>query len=82
MAIRKRFTNPFTDKVSSKGQSAAAQDIETPVDQKIPAENLHETDKTFSDDEIVDKNAQSGTQKAQASTRAWTKKTLIAAYIL
>ncbi|KAJ5224516.1 MFS general substrate transporter [Penicillium citrinum] len=82
MAIRKRFINPFTDKVSSKGQSAAEQDIETPADQKAPAESLHEADKSPSDDEIVDKNAQSGTQKAQASTRAWTRKTLIAAYIL
>ena len=82
MAIRKRFINPFADKLSSKDQSAADTDIETPTDQKSPSEKLQETDRSSSDDEIVDQNAQSGTQKAQASTRAWTKKTLIAAYIL
>ena len=77
MAIRKRFNNPFTHRVSAEQQQASdVPDIEAPVDSKGPLENAHEAD------EIVDEKAQGGTQKAQASTIAWTRNTLIAAYIL
>ncbi|CAG8001425.1 unnamed protein product [Penicillium salamii] len=80
MAIRKRFMNPFA-RTESVEQTADAQDIETP-DSKPPFEKAHETDPTSSDGEIIDEKAQAGTQKAQASTQAWTRNTLIAAYVL
>lgn len=82
MAVRKRFINPFAGKESVKGQSPAnSTDVETPVDSKHPLEKSHETD-ISSPDEVIDKKAQSGTQKAQASTQVWTRKTLIAAYVM
>ncbi|CAG8343088.1 unnamed protein product [Penicillium salamii] len=80
MAIRKRFMNPFA-RTESVEQTADAHDIETP-DSKPPFEKTHETDPTSSDGEIIDEKAQAGTQKAQASTQAWTRNTLIAAYVL
>ncbi|CAG8925912.1 unnamed protein product [Penicillium salamii] len=80
MAIRKRFMNPFA-RTESVEQTADAHDIETP-DSKPPFEKAHETDPTSSDGELIDEKAQAGTQKAQASTQAWTRNTLIAAYVL
>lgn len=83
MAIRKRFINPFGGKESAKVQATTDNgDIETPADPKHPLEKSKETDNTSSDEEIIDENAQSGTQKAQASSQAWTRNTLIAAYVL
>lgn len=83
MAIRKRFINPFIGRESAKEQSTAdPTDTETAVHPKAPLEKSHETDNFSSDGELIDGNAQSGTQKAQASTQAWTRNTLIAAYVL
>lgn len=78
MAIRKRFNNPFAHNVSAEQQAASdVPDVEAPAYSKGPLDKSHETG-----DEIVDEKAQGGTQKAQASTQAWTRNTLIAAYIL
>lgn len=80
MAVRKRFVNPFARRESVDQVSADAHDVETP-ESKPPFEKTHEADHP-SDEDIVDEKAQGGTQKAQASTQAWTKNTLIAAYVL
>ena len=82
MAVRKRFLNPFPGNESARTQCTANPDGETPVDSKLPLHHLNEGGKSTPGEEIVDENAQSGTQKAQASTQAWTRNTLIAAYIL
>ncbi|KAJ5082755.1 hypothetical protein N7532_011798 [Penicillium argentinense] len=83
MAVRKRFINPFGGKESTKEQSTTeATDVETPADPKLPLEKTHESDRQSTNDEIIDEKAQSGTQKAQASTQVWTRNTLIAAYVL
>ncbi|CAG8102527.1 unnamed protein product [Penicillium olsonii] len=81
MAIRKRFMNPFARSESVEQTPADAHDIESP-DSKPPFEKTQETDRASSDGEVIDETAQAGTQKAQASTQAWTRNTLIAAYIL
>jgi hypothetical protein len=81
MAVRKRFINPFARRESVE-QPVEAHDIESPADSKPPFEKSHETDQDSSDEVVIDEKAQAGTQKAQASTQAWTKNTLIAAYIL
>jgi hypothetical protein len=80
MAVRKRFVNPFARRESEKS-ATDSHDIETHDDSKPPFEKPQETDQS-SDKQIIDEKAQAGTQKAQASTQAWTKNTLIAAYIL
>jgi hypothetical protein len=82
MAVRKRFINLFARRESDEQSATQAQDIETSADSKPPFEKTHETDHSSSDEQIIDENAQAGTQKAQASTQAWTKNTLIATYIL
>lgn len=83
MAVRKRFINPFAGNGPAKNQSAAdLPEVETPVDLKNSLEKSKEADRASSNEELIDENAQSGTQKAQASTLAWTRNTLIAAYIL
>lgn len=83
MAVRKRFVNPFARRTSAEEQPATGvADMEASADSKISLEKLGETDRASLDSEVVDQKAQSGTQKAQASTQAWTKNTLIAAYVL
>ncbi|CAI7592849.1 unnamed protein product [Penicillium bialowiezense] len=81
MAVRKRFVNPFTRKESVEEAPTDAHDIEA-SESKPPFEKTHETDHPLTDEDVVDEKAQGGTQKAQASTLAWTKNTLIAAYVL
>lgn len=78
MPIRHRFSNPFAPRVHAEDHA----DVEAPTDSKRPLETLDETDRSLAAEEIIDEKAQSGTQKAQASTQAWTKNTLIAAYVL
>lgn len=82
MAIRKRFINPFARSESAEQSPTDAHDVKTPVEVKPPFETLQEADRVSSDEELIDEKAQAGTQKAQASTQAWTKNTLIAAYVL
>ena len=83
MAVRKRFINPFARTASSEEVPATdAPDLKAHADSKFALENLDQTDRASSDVEVVDQKAQAGTQKAQASTQAWTKNTLIAAYVL
>lgn len=83
MALRNRFINPFAAKGAVEAQSeTGALDLETTVESKHPIDQAQETDRSSQDDTIIDDKAQSGTQKAQASTQAWTRNTLIAAYIL
>lgn len=85
MAVRKRFINPFTGNNSAKNLNQCTADLpdaETPVDLESSSKKSKETDRPLSDEELIDEVAQSGTQKAQASTLAWTRNTLIAAYIL
>ncbi|KAJ5643807.1 uncharacterized protein N7484_006314 [Penicillium longicatenatum] len=76
MTIRNRFINLF------EPRAHADDGIETPADSKRPLDVLNEIDHSLAVEGIIDEKAQSGTQKAQASTQAWTKKTLIVAYIL
>ncbi|KAJ5723305.1 Major facilitator superfamily domain general substrate transporter [Penicillium malachiteum] len=83
MTVRKCFINPFTHRKSTEEQSTGGeQDVEAPVNSKVPLEKSHEKDQSLAGDEIVDEKAQTGTQKAQASTQAWTMKTLIAGFVL
>ncbi|KAJ6005003.1 hypothetical protein N7540_012802 [Penicillium herquei] len=83
MTVRKRFINLFTHNASTEEQSTSGeQDVEAPVNSKVPLEKSQETNQSLAGDEIVDEKAQTGTRKAQASTQAWTKKTLIAAFVL
>lgn len=83
MAVRKRFVNPFARRASAEELPATGvPDMEASADSKRALEKLGETDRASLDSEVVDQKAQSGTQKAQASTQAWTKNTLIAAYVL
>lgn len=81
MAVRKRFVNPFARKESVEEAPTDTHDIEA-SESKPPFEKTHETDHPLTDEDVVDEKAQGGTQKAQASTLAWTKNTLIAAYVL
>jgi hypothetical protein len=77
------FHQPFAGNSSAKNQSTAElPEAEKPVELKNSLEKSKEADRTSSNEELIDENAQSGTQKAQASTLAWTRNTLIAAYIL
>jgi hypothetical protein len=83
MAIRKRFINPFAGNGSARNQPAVdLPGAETSIDLRNSLDKSKEADRVSSDEELIDENAQSGTQKAQASTLAWTRNTLIAAYIL
>jgi hypothetical protein len=48
-------------------------------------DNAYDAKRASSNDEVIeviDEKAQAGTQKAQASTQAWTQNTLIVAYAL
>lgn len=49
-------------------------------DEKTSTAEAH--DLSDSDSEIIDKGAQLGVQKAEATTQAWNKASLIAAYLL
>ncbi|KAJ5093405.1 hypothetical protein N7456_009266 [Penicillium angulare] len=83
MTVRKRFINPFSHRPSVEEPPAGnVSDVEASGDTKLPMDKSQETNEPLSSDEVVDEKAQSGTQKAQASTQAWTKNTLIATYIL
>ncbi|PYI28997.1 MFS transporter [Aspergillus indologenus CBS 114.80] len=83
MALRNRFINPFAAKGAVGAQSETGHsDLETTAESKHPIDQAQETDRSSQDDTIIDDKAQAGTQKAQASTQAWTRNTLIAAYVL
>ncbi|CEJ57917.1 hypothetical protein PMG11_06593 [Penicillium brasilianum] len=83
MTVRKRFLNLFTKGESvQEPSSTSAINIETAADSKSPVDRSYDADRASSDEEIIDGKAQAGTQKAQASTQAWTQNTLIVAYIL
>lgn len=60
----------------------SALDIETTAHSKIPVDMSCNASHASSGEEVIDEKAQAGTQKAQASTQAWTQTTLVAAYIL
>lgn len=83
MTLRKRLFNPFLGAESKEPEIATrAPDAENPVESKVVVEQTHETDQSSDDERVIDEKAQAGTQKAQAASQAWTRNTLIAAYIL
>lgn len=83
MAVRKRFVNPFARREIVEGPSAnGAPDIETAGDSQSSVDKSYDADRTSSAEVVIDEKAQAGTQKAQASTQAWTQNTLLAAYAL
>lgn len=66
MTIRNQFISAFVFRVHTDDDP----DIEAPADSKRPLEKLNETEQSLAAEEIIDEKAQSGTQKAQASTQA------------
>lgn len=83
MAIRKRLINPFLGVKAEEPQvSTETHDVEKSGDSKTVSQQAHETEQSSDDERIIDEKAQAGTKKAQAASQAWTRNTLIAAYIL
>lgn len=68
-----------TTDVDLENKEANSMPKEASVDAQPRSSSSNDTD---SDDEIVHKDAQYGVQKMEATTQAWSKKHLIAAYIM
>jgi hypothetical protein len=51
-------------------------------DKKIPDEETAAADRASSDVDAIDEKAQAGVKKMEATTKAWSKSHLIAAYVL
>ncbi|OJJ48028.1 hypothetical protein ASPZODRAFT_64155 [Penicilliopsis zonata CBS 506.65] len=69
--------NPFEGR--EEKQAEVSPDVEIEIPTNTPVNEAKEINESS---QVIDEQAQAGTQKAQASTQAWTRNTLLAAYIL
>jgi len=89
--LRPHAKRVATEAMNSNGTSEEAPDIE--LENEIPADNttsISDDSKSRaspkqdndSDGDLAQNNAQAGVQKMEATTQVWTKKHLVAAYVM